>query len=590
LESIASIHNENSSQIYQEQKQRPHIMNTINHCFKNFKFSIKILFYVLLSLLGSQAVAQQRWFDINIPYNQKWEISDQKIATYYRQGRLVFDKASYFTGAIKDFYKSGKLQMEGHYDEKGLKQGLFTYYYENGVKEREGTFIKDDMKGIWSYYDAKGDLIAKANCVTHNDFTPLFYRNKRGEVLIKDGNGKFMIDLEEYPELIWTSADIPIKYMGGTVTNGLREGEWKYYSMKTSSSSEVYKGNRLSFNDLYKGGKFRYGNAFILYTSAARYRVPQTQLTLFPKKDIPIGQFTGDYAFGTPENAGKAIYSFFFANLKPSITSASLFYKNNFKDYINCVEAAMHLTTDYELDNTPDLDYEKDNWVFFNKTTVIQPNQTVPASGTADLKFNVMSNGDVKNINIESNLPDKFVKALSYYFSILKNQSPKPKEDSSLVQLKLSLDHEVGYKESVKSFVSYGTLSAGVPDLSYKKYLVKDSLILTAKPPVFPAGQEKWNEFLKDAMKKIAKIVPEQYRDNIYLTFIVDENGLITDIATATQNDYDPKLLQLTMRILKNSPRWTPATLDGKNIKYQMSQTFQYVTEESRSFVEDSGL
>jgi hypothetical protein len=247
-------------------------------------------------------------------------------------------------------------------------------------------------------------------------------------------------------------------------------------------------------------------------------------------------------------------------------------------------------TTDYELDNTPDLDYEKDNWVFFNKTTVIQPNQTVPASGTADLKFNVMSNGDVKNINIESNLPDKFVKALSYYFSILKNQSPKPKEDSSLVQLKLSLDHEVGYKESVKSFVSYGTLSAGVPDLSYKKYLVKDSLILTAKPPVFPAGQEKWNEFLKDAMKKIAKIVPEQYRDNIYLTFIVDENGLITDIATATQNDYDPKLLQLTMRILKNSPRWTPATLDGKNIKYQMSQTFQYVTEESRSFVEDSGL
>jgi antitoxin component YwqK of YwqJK toxin-antitoxin module len=546
---------------------------------------IKLHACVLIAILTlfvnqSKAVAQNRAFELNIPYNQKWEISDQKIASYYRHGTLQFGKVSYFTGVISDYYVDGKLQMKGVYDDNGLKQGLFTFYYKNGKVEREGRFDKNDLSGPWSYYDSNGELIAKINCTTHRDFTIVYYKDKSGKVLIKDGNGKFLIDLREYPQIIWTSSDLPIRYMEGTVTNGLREGEWKYYSEAPSSSPLSYKGYTLTFIDLYKNGKFRYGNSFPIFGNQSRYRKTQNQLTVFPKKEVSIGEFAGDFAFGGPEVAGKAIYNFFFNNVKPTTVSSSLFYKNNFKDYINCVEAAYYLTTDQQLEVTPDPDFEKDSWVFFDKVTKIQPGDVIPSSGKAEIRFNVMKDGQVKNVTVNSNLPADFNQALRYYLSIIRNQSPQLKEDSSLVKLNLVFDYQTGYKDKVKSYTSLGTLSVNEPDLSFRKYLVKDSLILTTKPPVFAAGLDKWNAYLKAEMKKVGKIVPLDYRDNLTLSFTVDENGVIKDVSTKAEQDYDPQFLELTKKILRNSPKWTPAELDGKKMKYVLTQTFRYFESE----------
>jgi antitoxin component YwqK of YwqJK toxin-antitoxin module len=539
-----------------------------------------ILTTLILLMNWFCAVAQNRPFELNIPYNQKWEISDQKIASYYRHGTLEFGKVSYFTGVINDYYADGKLQMNGVYDAKGLKQGLFTFYYKNGKVEREGHFEKNDLSGLWSYYDINGNLIAKINCTTHRDFTIVYYKDKSGKELIKDGNGKFIINLSEYPQIIWTSSDVPIKYIEGTVTNGLRVGEWKYYSDASSSSPLSYKGNTLTFIDLYKNGKFRYGNSFPVFGGENRYRKIQNQLTVFPKKEVTVGDFAGDFAFGGPEVAGKAIYNFFFNNVKPTVVSTSLFYKNNFKDYINCVEAALYLTTDQQLDVTPDLDFEKDSWVFFDKVTKIQPGDVIPSSGKAEIQFNVMKDGKVKNVSVNSDLPADFNRALTYYLSIIRNQSPKLKEDSALVKLNLVFDYQTGYKDKVKSYVSLGTLSTNEPDLSFRKYLVKDSLVLTTKPPVFAAGLDKWNAYLKAEMKKVTKIVPEDYRDNLTLNFTVDENGFVKDVNTKAEQDYDPQFLELTKRILRNSPKWTPAELDGKKMKYKLTQIFQYFQSE----------
>jgi antitoxin component YwqK of YwqJK toxin-antitoxin module len=551
-------------------------MNLKSNLTPNIKVNIFLILLIGLGAFANQAFAQKKEFVMNIPYNEKWEISEQTLASYYRQGRLVFDKVSYFAGVIRDKYKSGSLQMTGTYDETGLKQGPFKYYYEDGKLEREGNFEKDDMLGLWSFFNKEGDLILKINCKTNRDFTILFYKDKGGNTLIKDGNGKFIIDLEEYPDLMWNISQTPVKYMQGTMVGGIRDGEWNYYSTLNSTSSVVYKGNRLTFTDLYKTGKFRYGNSFLPIDVNGRYRKPRPLLTVYPMKDAMISQFAGDFAFGGGQEAGRNLFQFFFDNLKPTITSTSLFYKNNNRDYIKCIEAALSLTTDYKITETPDVDFEEDSWVMLNELSLLQQNDIIPPSGKTDISFNVMNNGELRNINVKSDLPANFVQALKYYLSILKKLSPAVKQDSALVNLTFSLDNQIGYKDSQKSLVTYGVIYTKAPEFGYQKYMVKDSLIITSVPPVFSAGPAKWNEYLEEEMKKIAKIVPEDYLSNIILNFTVDENGNLIDIMGNPGNDYDTQLFELTKRILRRSPKWNPATLDGKRVKSKQIQLFQY--------------
>lgn len=81
-------------------------------------------------------------------------------AFYYRK---VFKLNDGYIGY--DYYANDTLRMTGAYTsaKADVKMGKFTYYYENGVKSREGIFVADKYNGIWEYYYKSGKLASKVD-------------------------------------------------------------------------------------------------------------------------------------------------------------------------------------------------------------------------------------------------------------------------------------------------------------------------------------------------------------------------------------------------------------------------------------------
>lgn len=565
--------------------------------YPNLKYR-KVKCYILtLSLVALTTVslkAQKQEFNLTIPYNNNWQICDSQIAQYFRKGKLVIDKFTYFTGEVIDTYKTGALQMRGLCDENGLKQGLFTYYYPDGKIEREGHFENDEMKGVWSFYNSDGKLILKAKCETSKDFTLLFYRNKKGDTLISEGNGKFELDPQEYPKIFTNISSVKLRSIEGECINGKREGQWKYYTLgfPISKNSKVKKDmglanlnldtpvKQLFYDDTFKDDRFIYGKSYGMYDKGRKYTSPENPLSLYPLKDLSISKFATDYAFGDYLASQQALPDFLFNNVEPVRVASSFFYGNNMKEYESAVRAAMSLYNDFEIESTPEKLYNNDHWLFLNKVTLMRSNDTVPVSSETEIDFLLLKNGDVKGVNVKSELPKEVAKAMEYYFSHLKKLSPMPYTDSASINLRFSIEHKKGFLNGKQAYTSYVILRDINNNLSYRNYLVKDSVVLTRKPPVF-AGKTTWDAFLKTSMRKYASRTSpgsgQGISTHIFISYVIDEEGNVVDVKDkVTSRKEVPEFSEVSKNIIKDSPKWVPAELDGKKIRYEMLQIFNW--------------
>src|SRR5215813_2730305 len=52
---------------------------------------------------------------------------------------------------VTEAYPDGKLKFEGYKDQAGNKESKWTYYYQNGNKEKEGRYKADKEIGTWRY-------------------------------------------------------------------------------------------------------------------------------------------------------------------------------------------------------------------------------------------------------------------------------------------------------------------------------------------------------------------------------------------------------------------------------------------------------
>ena len=64
-------------------------------------------------------------------YDEEWkEIDDPSLAAYYRIGTV--DSLGRFQGVVRDYYRSGAVQMKGKYLD-GMKDGIFLYYTNRNI-------------------------------------------------------------------------------------------------------------------------------------------------------------------------------------------------------------------------------------------------------------------------------------------------------------------------------------------------------------------------------------------------------------------------------------------------------------------------
>jgi len=96
----------------------------------------------------------------------------------------------------------------------------------------------------------------------------------------------------------------------------------------------------------------------------------------------------------------------------------------------------------------------------------------------------------------------------------------------------------------------------------------------------FSGGDEAWIKFLQ---KNLDPTTPIRMRApkgkyTVWIQFIVDIDGKLSDFKALTTNGYGME--KEVIRILKKSPRWTPAMQDGKNVRAYRKQPVTFVVDD----------
>ncbi|WP_276485241.1 energy transducer TonB [Paraflavitalea pollutisoli] len=83
-----------------------------------------------------------------------------------------------------------------------------------------------------------------------------------------------------------------------------------------------------------------------------------------------------------------------------------------------------------------------------------------------------------------------------------------------------------------------------------------------------------WGVFLNKTLRYPAVAIKNNIQGNVYLRFVLDENGQVTE--PWIQKSVDISLDDESLRIIKLTPAWIPAEKDGKAIKSFMLQPISY--------------
>lgn len=114
---------------------------------------------------------------------------------------------------VKDYYKSGQLQMSGTFTSKRLKKktGPFTYFHENGNKDAEGNFNKDKREGEWIWYHENGAKSSIEKFSKGKRKTANFFDVNGGEVSLEEAEQepRYLGTDKEFLEYITSNVKYP---------------------------------------------------------------------------------------------------------------------------------------------------------------------------------------------------------------------------------------------------------------------------------------------------------------------------------------------------------------------------------------------
>ena len=228
----------------------------------------KIFFTSLIVLLSvsisfSQNIGQKG--DTLINYKDINGLKQGKWSKNYKNGRLAYTanfKNDKLIGLYQRFHSTKKLALDITYDEK--ESGYAKMYYDNGKLEAEGKYIDRNVKdGLWKFYATDGALVLEINYSAGklNGNETKYWRNGNRMELktwindkldgvwsryFEDGTMRMQI---QYKNNIRTGK-IQLFYpngrmsIDGSYANNLRTGHWMFYEQdgKVRRDTDYIKG------------------------------------------------------------------------------------------------------------------------------------------------------------------------------------------------------------------------------------------------------------------------------------------------------------------------------------------------------------
>ncbi|MCB9056023.1 MAG: energy transducer TonB [Chitinophagales bacterium] len=101
--------------------------------------------------------------------------------------------------------------------------------------------------------------------------------------------------------------------------------------------------------------------------------------------------------------------------------------------------------------------------------------------------------------------------------------------------------------------------------------------------PQFPGGTEEWKKYLRKNLDLSApkKNNATEGTYTVYVRFIVDSNGFLSDIKALTHNGFG--IEAEAIRLISKGPRWKPAIQNGIPVNAYHTKTINFVVSYSKT-------
>ncbi|MBM6500063.1 energy transducer TonB [Flavobacterium macrobrachii] len=83
--------------------------------------------------------------------------------------------------------------------------------------------------------------------------------------------------------------------------------------------------------------------------------------------------------------------------------------------------------------------------------------------------------------------------------------------------------------------------------------------------PEFPGGNQKFYKYIAKNFNIPEEVTEKKEKQVIHVTFIIEKDGKLTDIKVIRDIGYGTK--EKVEELLKNSPNWKPAELNGEKVR-----------------------
>jgi len=103
--------------------------------------------------------------------------------------------------------------------------------------------------------------------------------------------------------------------------------------------------------------------------------------------------------------------------------------------------------------------------------------------------------------------------------------------------------------------------------------------VIVESMPQFVGGEEALQKYLITNAIYTTSALKDGASGNVYLTFVVEENGNIVDprVLKGVHHDLD----SISLRMIRNMPPWIPAKLRGKPVKCQFNQPVKFTLSQN---------
>ncbi len=188
-----------------------------------------------------------------------------------------------------------------------------------------------------------------------------------------------------------------------------------------------------------------------------------------------------------------------------------------------------------------------------------------------------------KAMNVGINFPNLNQDAVFTFYNpadtgILNIKSPigeNAAELSFVFSKKDLVEGENEIKIAVKDKDNQNDLAITDLKLYLRAPLNSDNVIVQI-PAEFPGGQKGWVNYLERTLNRelLVNTRAPIGRYSVIVSFVVDREGNVTDVRAENDPGYGTK--EEAIRVIKNGPKWIPASQNGINVIYRHRQAIVF--------------